>query len=87
MTVTLNMVYFAWVKERLGRAEERLELPVEVEAISDLIDFLSEQATEYKEVFADLTKLRFALDQEFVSLDGIIGNAEELAIFPPVTGG
>ncbi|GAB5488582.1 MAG: molybdopterin converting factor subunit 1 [Parasphingorhabdus sp.] len=83
----MNIVYFAWVKERIGKGEERLELPCEVVTISDFVAFMSERAPEYKDVFADLGKLRFALDQEFSSIDSAINDAEELAIFPPVTGG
>lgn len=83
----LNIVYFAWVQERLGMPGERLELPEGVESISDLIEFLNDQAPVYQNVFSDLTKLRFALDQEFAQIDASLVNAEELAIFPPVTGG
>ncbi len=87
MARILNIVYFAWVKERLGKGHEAMEIPSDLDTISDLVELLSKQAPEYKSVFADLTKLRFALDQEFTSIDASINSAEELAIFPPVTGG
>lgn len=83
----LNLVYFAWVKERLGKEQEVLEFPAELESVSDVIEFLRKQTPEYNDVFSDLTKLRFAVDQEFAPIDTAIGTAEELAIFPPVTGG
>lgn len=87
MVRKLNLVYFAWVKERLGREQEIMEFPSELESISDIIEFLKEQTPDYNDVFSDLTKLRFALDQEFAPIDTAIGTAEELAVFPPVTGG
>ncbi|MEP5114874.1 MAG: MoaD/ThiS family protein [Parasphingorhabdus sp.] len=75
------------MKERLGKGQEAMELSSDLDTISDLVELLCRQAPEYTDVFADLTKLRFALDQEFTSIDASIKNAEELAIFPPVTGG
>ncbi len=87
MTNELNIVYFAWVKERLGRGEERIEIPEGVDDISALINYLIRKESAYNDVFSDLAKLRFALDQDFVSIDAPLMNAEELAIFPPVTGG
>lgn len=83
----LNIVYFAWVRERLGKSQERIELTDEIGSIADLVTFLIDQDSSYEDVFSDLTKLRFALDQEFTSIETRMENAEELAIFPPVTGG
>lgn len=87
MEEELNIVYFAWVKERLGKGEELIIVPETVTDISLLIDFLSQKGSAYNSVFKDLSKLRFALDQNFVSIETPIGDAKELAIFPPVTGG
>jgi len=87
MARSLHIVYFAWVKERLGKAEEGIDIPDEVGSISDLIEFMVAHDSLYEHVFSDLAKLRFALDQEFVPINEPIGDAQELAIFPPVTGG
>ncbi len=87
MAHRLNIVYFAWVKERLGRSEETLEIPVNVSTIGELISHLATQGDDYSDVFSDLKKLRFALDQNFKRADASLNAAQELAIFPPVTGG
>ncbi|MEH6757766.1 MAG: MoaD/ThiS family protein [Parasphingorhabdus sp.] len=83
----LDIVYFSWVKERLGRAQETVVCPETVHTIGELIGSLKASDALYQDVFSDLKKLRFALDQDFVGLDAPLGNAKELAIFPPVTGG
>lgn len=87
MARNLKIVYFAWVKERLGREGEQVELGDDLQTVGDLISKLSSQDPSIESVFSDITKLRFALDQDFVDLNAHIGDAEELAIFPPVTGG
>ena len=83
----INIVYFSWVKERLGRDQELLELPEIVENVGQLVEHLRNCHPVYRDVFSDLRKLRFALDQDFVGLEASLRDAEELAIFPPVTGG
>lgn len=87
MVRTLNIVYFAWVKERLGRDGESVEIDEKVQRVGDLISRLRSRDAAFEHVFKDTTKLRFALDQDFVDLNAKIGEADELAIFPPVTGG
>jgi sulfur-carrier protein len=83
----INIVYFAWVKEGLGRDQDIISYPENVETIGQLIEYLQSKDAVYGDVFANLKRLRFALDQEFAGLDAKLNNASELAIFPPVTGG
>ncbi|AEG48805.1 molybdopterin converting factor, subunit 1 [Sphingobium chlorophenolicum L-1] len=83
----LNLVYFAWVREAVGRDEERIERPAADVTIRALIATLAARGGGYAEAFAQPEKLRAALDQRFVPLDSPIREARELAIFPPVTGG
>lgn len=83
----LKLLYFAWVRERIGQDEERVALPATVVTISDLLDWLTARSPGHAAAFADRTRLRAALDQCFVPLDTPIGAADELALFPPVTGG
>ncbi|MBO9670094.1 MAG: MoaD/ThiS family protein [Sphingobium sp.] len=83
----LTLLYFAWVRERVGRGEERVERPVAGTSIAALLDTLATQSEGHAAAFADRTRLRAALDQKFVPLDTQIGGAKELALFPPVTGG
>jgi len=87
MERVLKIVYFAWVRERLGRMEEQVTLPANIITIDDLLDDMGGKDNAFAEVLADKGKLRFALNQEFVKPDTEIGDANELAIFPPVTGG
>lgn len=83
----LDLLYFAWVREAIGSGSERVEPPVTVATIADLIDWLAARGGGYAQAFADRTRLRAALDQRFVPLDAPLGDARELALFPPVTGG
>lgn len=83
----LNLVYFAWVREAIGRDEERIERPAPDVTIRSLILTLAGRGEGYAEAFSDADRLRAALDQRFTPLDTPIGDARELAIFPPVTGG
>lgn len=87
MARNLDIVYFAWVRERLGKSEDNLDVPETVRTVGELIDYLCQQGDVYNEVFADRSQLRFALDQQLVQPDTELVEARELAIFPPVTGG
>jgi molybdopterin synthase sulfur carrier subunit len=83
----LALVYFAWVRESIGRDEERIERPAPGATVADLIAELAGRGGGYAQALSDPTKLRAAIDQRFVSLDTVIGDAREVALFPPVTGG
>ncbi|KEZ16951.1 Molybdopterin converting factor, subunit 1 [Sphingobium yanoikuyae] len=83
----VTLVYFAWVREAIGRDEERVELASPDETIAELVARLAAQGGGYAEALADPDRLRAALDQQFVGFDQAIGTARELALFPPVTGG
>lgn len=85
--MALEMLYFAWVREAIGVAGERIDPPASVDTIGALIDWLAARGGGYAEAFADRARLRAAIDQEFVSLDAPIPGAREIALFPPVTGG
>ena len=87
MDRSINLVYFAWVRERLGLDGEKISLGEEVETVGDILTILTNRGAVYAEVLSDVGKLRFALDQDYETLDSPIGSARELAIFPPVTGG
>ncbi len=83
----MRVLYFAWVRERIGAGEEDVDPPEAVRTVADLADWLSGRSAGHAEAFADLTKLRAAVDQRFVPLDSELGMAKEVALFPPVTGG
>jgi sulfur-carrier protein len=83
----MRLVYFAAVREALARDEDSIDLANGVETIAQLLDQLVGQDATYAHAFADRSKLRFALDQQMVKIEARLGDAQELAIFPPVTGG
>lgn len=83
----LHVVYFAAVQEALGCDGEDHPVPETVSTIGDFIDHLSSIAPRYGAAFADRSKLRFALDAHMAKANTALGEATELAIFPPVTGG
>ena len=85
---TLTLLYFAWVRERIGQAQETIDVPTGVETVSDLMDWLAARGPEYAEVFSAKKKvIRVAVDQTHVDADTAIAGAKEIGFFPPVTGG
>ena len=83
----MKFVYFAWVKDRIGKAEETLDLPADIRTVADLLAWMPSQGENYAAALNDPALVRVALDQEFAHLDDVIGEAREIALFPPVTGG
>ncbi len=83
----MRICYFAWVREKVGRSEDVLDLPAHVATVGDLIAWLKTQGTEYEAAFAQANVIRAALDRTHVKHDAAIGTAREVAFFPPVTGG
>lgn len=85
--MTIELLYFAWVRERIGKASETVTPPTDVTTVAALIDWLAADSPVHAAAFADRGRLRAAVDQVFVNIDAPLGNAREIAIFPPVTGG
>ena len=85
MTVTLR--YFAWVREKAGLSEERVELPATVATIADVLAWLKTRGDNYAAAFERDTVIRAAIDLAHVKPDASIAGAREIAFFPPVTGG
>lgn len=79
--------YFAWIRERLNRDTQELDLPNEVKTVEDLLHHLRETDEDFAAVVTPETTIRIALDDELVELDTAIGAAKEVSIFPPMTGG
>lgn len=82
-----KILYFAWVREQIGVAEESVAPPADVETLAQLVDFLAKQSEQHALAFANRDKVRSALDQVMVPLSTPLGSAKEIAFFPPVTGG
>ena len=83
----MKALYFAWVRERVGRAEEELNPPPTVETVGDLIAWLSGRGEGYAHAFDKATAVRAALDRVHARGDASIAGAKEVAFFPPMTGG
>jgi molybdopterin synthase sulfur carrier subunit len=83
----MNFLYFAWVRERIGIAEEQLAPPPEVTTVAALLDWLAARSPGHAAALEDRSAIRVALDQAFVPLGAPLGRPAEIAIFPPVTGG
>lgn len=81
----MDVLYFAWVRERIGIPKETVE--TEAETVGELVDELRKREGRYDIAFSDLASLRCAVDQELVDFDAPIRNAREVAFFPPMTGG
>ena len=81
----IDVLYFAWVRERIGLPRERLE--TRAATVADLIAELMAREERYALAFADLKSLRVALDQKLSSFDASLEGVREVAFFPPMTGG
>ena len=83
----MTILYFAWVRQKIGRSEETIALPETVTTVADLAAWLAARGQGYAEAFADKGRLRAAVNREHVSFDTALGPNDEVAFFPPVTGG
>jgi molybdopterin synthase sulfur carrier subunit len=83
----VTLLYFAWVRQKLGTGEERIDLPPEVRTVSDVAEFLRQRGGAFADVFGDASSLRAAVNQEHVKWDTTVTPDDEVAFFPPVTGG
>jgi molybdopterin synthase sulfur carrier subunit len=80
-------VYFAWVRERIGKAEEEIELPSGVATVAELVGWLKGRGEEYEAAFGTDGIVRAAIDRAHAKPDAPIAHAREIAFFPPMTGG
>ena len=83
----MRLLYFAWVRERVGSAEEELVLPETVTTVGDLISWLAKRGEGYAYAFEKPSAVRAALDRVHARSDAGIAGAKEVAFFPPMTGG
>jgi molybdopterin synthase sulfur carrier subunit len=83
----MKLKYFAWVRERIGKSEETIELPPSVQTIEELIAWLALRGETYAHAFETPRVIRAAIDHTHVKPDAAIKGAREIAFFPPMTGG
>jgi molybdopterin synthase sulfur carrier subunit len=83
----IRLVYFAWVRERVGLAEEEVALPPEARTLADLVRWLKTRGENYEYAFENEGIVRAAVDHVHVKPEATIAGAREIAFFPPMTGG
>ncbi len=83
----MRLLYFGWVKARIGSGGEEVCLPDGITDVNGLIDWLKARGGAYQEALEDLSIVRVAVNQEIADFDTAIGPGDEVAMFPPMTGG
>ena len=79
--------YFSWIKEHIGKSEEQIELPDHIKNVNELINYLNEIDEKYNLIFEKKELIKIAVNKTYSSFDTNIINSDEIAFFPPVTGG
>lgn len=83
----MKLIYFAWVRERIGKPDEDVELPAGIATVADLVGWLKTRGVEYEYAFENEGVVRAAIDRVHVKPDAALSGAREIAFFPPMTGG
>ena len=83
----MKLLYFAWLRQRTGLAEETVSPPAEVRTVAELVEWLRGRGPGYAEALKDARVVKVAVNQEYVRPDHPLKPGDEVAIFPPVTGG
>ncbi|HWD58544.1 MAG TPA: molybdopterin converting factor subunit 1 [Stellaceae bacterium] len=83
----MKLIYFAWLRAKIGTAEEEVDLPSQVTDVNHLLQWLKTRGPGYAEALKDLATVRVAVNQDYVGPEHRVRDSDEVAIFPPVTGG
>ena len=83
----MKILYFAWLRQKIGTGEEILDVPASVSTVHGLVDWLVAQEGGYSEAFKDTSAIKVAINQEFADFNAALNPQDEVAFFPPVTGG
>jgi molybdopterin synthase sulfur carrier subunit len=83
----VKVLYFAWLRQKIGRGEEAVDLPAGVTTVGGLAAWLAARGGGYAEAFSDMKRVRAAVNQEHSDLQASVKAGDEVAFFPPVTGG
>lgn len=83
----MRILYFAWLRERVGLAEETVTPPPEVRDVATLLAWLRSRGDVYEAALADPSMVRVAVNQDYASANDPVTTGDEIALFPPVTGG
>ena len=83
----MKILYFAWLRQRVGTGEEEIALPDGIDTAADLVAHLKTLSPGHAKAFQDVSAIKLAIDQDFAGFDSSVRGAQEVAFFPPVTGG
>ena len=83
----MKILYFAWLRQKTGIDAEEVEIPPEILDVAGLLDWLKGRNSNFADALVDLDSIRVAVNQEFAELNAPIAQDDEVAIFPPMTGG
>lgn len=83
----MKVLYFAWLRQRTGIGEEDVSPPDSVKDVAGLVEWLRDRGPGHAEALSDLSSIRVAVNQEFATLKTAISEGDEVALFPPMTGG
>ena len=83
----MKILYFSWIKDGIGKSQENITIDDGIKNIADLVNFLVAINEDYKKVFSDLSSIRFSKNMNLASIEESVTNDDEIAFFPPMTGG
>ena len=83
----MKILYFAWLRQKTGIDAEDVEMPPEISDVAGLLDWLKKRNSNFADALVDFDSIRVAVNQEFAELDAPVAQGDEVAIFPPMTGG
>ncbi len=83
----MKLLYFAWLRQKIGLAEENLDPPATVATVAQLVDWLKARGPRYADALGNTKLVRVAVNREYVAYDHRLKPGDEVALFPPVTGG
>lgn len=83
----MKILYFSWIKDKIGKSFEEVEITNEIATISQLISFLTKKNDNYNQAFSDLETIQYSINMQTAKIDDKIKNDDEIAFFPPMTGG
>ena len=83
----MKILYFSWIKDKIGKTHENIDIRDNIKTIEDLIAFLKKSNESYEEVFKDISSIKVSINMETANFKDQINNNDEVAFFPPMTGG
>ena len=83
----MKILYFSWIKDKLGKSQEMVQIDNNIKNVENLIEFLKNKNEDYMKVFNDTTSIKVSINMEIASMNDNINDEDEIAFFPPMTGG